>query len=549
MRLSRTLLSAAMLLSGVAIAAAPAIAMPDIADGYTLEPVTGPSPFHGVHGLTVTPEGRLLAGSVVGATLYEINRETGEVTIAEAAPDGMADDVEQGPDGTLAWTAFMQGKVFARTPDGELLTLAEGLPGTNSIAWTDDGRLFMTQVFAGDALWELDPTGKTDPRLIMKDMGGLNGFDFGPDGQLYGPLWFKKQIARVNVDAGTLEVVAEGFQTPAAVNFNSKDELFVVDTQAGEVIRVEVASGKKTVVAQVKPAIDNLAFAPDDTLYISNMADNAIIEVNVDTGESKALTSGPLSVAGDLALSEDGKTIYVADVFSFRTIDVETGEVGEIARVFAQEMDYPLSAAAAHGRIGVAGLTAGAIQLFDAPTGKSLGIHHGFTTPTETLPLEDGAVLVSEYARGAIVRVGPDDWETRTDIADGLEGPAMMLTGPDNAVYFSETKGGRISRLTDSGGVEVVIDGLENPEGFAFLADGKIAVAEVAAHRITIADPATGEKTVIASDLPFGIVPAEGPEVFLPTGITATPDGSIYFSSDYLAQVFRLSANGPAKAK
>ena len=535
----RMLHAAALAFAG-ALITTPAAAEPIIAEGWSLEAVTGPSPFHGIHGLTVTPEGRLLAGSVVGATLYEIDRETGAVTIAEPAPHGMADDVEQGPDGTIAWTAFLQGKVFARTPDGELLTLAEGLPGTNSLAWNDEGRLFMTQVFAGDALWELDPRGKEKPRLIMKDMGGLNGFDFGPDGHLYGPLWFKKQVVRVNVDAATLEVVADGFQTPAAVNFNSKDELYAVDTQAGEVIRVDVASGSKTLVAQVRPAIDNLAFAPDDTLYISNMADNAIIEVDVETGDSTTLTSGPLAVAADIALSENGKKVYVADVFAFRTIDVETGKVEEIARVFAQEMDYPLSVAANHGRIGAAGLTAGAVQLFDM-TGKSLGLHHGFTTPTEALPLEDGAVLVTEYARGAIVRVGPDNWDDRIDLVEGLNGPAMMLQGPDSTIYVSETGAGRIIRLTDSGGVETVIDGLENPEGFDLLEDGRIVVAEAKASRITIADPATGDRQVIAEALPFGIIPTEGPEVFMPTGIAVAPDGSIYFSSEYLAQVFKLS--------
>lgn len=536
---NRLTLAAAL---AAAVIAAPATAQ-TVADGYTLEAVTGPSPFHGIHGLTVTPGGRLLAGSVVGATLYEIDRETGEVTIAEAPPHGMADDVEEGPDGSLAWTAFLQGKVFVRTPDGERLTVAEGLPGTNSLAWTDDGRLFMTQVFAGDALWELDPTGEKEPRLVMEKMGGLNGFDFGPDGKLYGPIWFKGQVARVDVDEGTLEVVAEGFQTPAAANFNSKGELYVVDTQAGEVIHVDIETGEKTVKAEVKPAIDNLAFSPEDDLYISNMADNAIIEIDVETGESKALVSGPLAVAGDIALSGDGRTIYVADVFAFRAIDVETGEVRELARVFANEIDYPTSAAVSNGRIGAAGLTAGAVQVFDEATGESLGIHHGFTTPTEVMPLSETALYVSEYERGAIVLVETDNWDERIDMITGLEGPASMVRNEIGLIHVSETRAGRISRLTDHGGAEPVVDGLENPEGFAFLEDGRIAVAEAGASRITIANPEDGTKEIIAEGLPFGAIPEEGPEVFMPTGIVATPDGDIYFSSEYDARVYVLRKN------
>ena len=65
----------------------------------------------------------------------------------------------------------------------------------------------------------------------MEDMGGLNGFEIGPDGALYGPLWFKGQIARVDLEMETLSVIADGFAIPAAVNFDSQGRLFAVDTQ------------------------------------------------------------------------------------------------------------------------------------------------------------------------------------------------------------------------------------------------------------------------------------------------------------------------------
>src|SRR5690606_4430795 len=120
----------------------------------------------------------------------------------------------------------------------EVKQLASGLPGINSLAFKQDGRLFATQVFLGDALFEIDPAGVTAPRKIMEGMGGLNGFEFGADGKLYGPLWFKGQVARVDVDTAELEVVAEGFETPAAVNFDSQDRLWVLDTKAGKIIQL-----------------------------------------------------------------------------------------------------------------------------------------------------------------------------------------------------------------------------------------------------------------------------------------------------------------------
>lgn len=512
--------------------------------GYTLEAVTPPSPFHGIHGITVTKDGKILAGSVVGRAIYEVNAETGETSIYEAAPEGMADDLEEGPDGTLAWTAFLDGKVYARKPDGTLLTLAEGLPGLNSLAWTDDGRLFSTQVFLGDALYELDPSGENPPRKIMEGMGGLNGFDFGADGKLYGPLWFKKQIARVDVDAGTLEVVAEGFATPAAANFNSKGELHVVDTEAGHVYRVDTDTGEKTLLAEVAPAIDNLAFDGDDNLYITNMADNAVIAVDTETGESRSLVSGALAIAGDIAMSGSAgdETLYVADLFSIRKIDTKDGSVSEMARVWSSDIDYPLSISISGGRIAVAALTAGVVQTFDGSSEESLGLHHAFTTPADALVLEDGSVLVSEYARGAIVRVNGDNWDDRSDLATGLEGPSMLVLDGKGGVYVSERDAGSITLIDiASGERSVAVEGLAAPEGFDITSDGYLIVAEVGEKRIVAVNMETGEKEIVADGLPIGFDGPEGsPALFIPTGVAIAANGDIYFSSDVDARIYRL---------
>ncbi|MEE4381446.1 MAG: hypothetical protein V2J02_05570, partial [Pseudomonadales bacterium] len=239
------------------------------ASSWRRETLVPPGPFHGIHGLAFDRDGRLLAGSVVGAAIYEVDPDTGEVELFRGPPGGMADDIAVAPDGTLAWTGFLTGEVRVQPPDGEVRVVAEGLPGANSLAFTEDGRLFFTQVFLGDALYEADPTGAEPPRLLLQDMGGLNGFDFGPDGHLYGPLWFRGAIARVDVDAATLEVVAEGFAIPAAVNFDSTGQLWAVDTQRGELLRVDLEGGEHEVVATVAPAIDNLAIAPDDSVFLS----------------------------------------------------------------------------------------------------------------------------------------------------------------------------------------------------------------------------------------------------------------------------------------
>ena len=257
------------------------------AQTYEVTKLVPGSAFHGVHGLGIDKSGRLFAGSVAGAALYEVDRNNGTAKIAVPSPEGMSDDIAFAPDGTMAWTAFLTGDLYSRKGDGPVKKLASGLPGINSLAFRKDGRLYATQVFLGDALYEIDVEGVKPPRKIMEKMGGLNGFEFGPDDMLYGPLWFKGQVAKVDVDKAELSVVADGFKIPAAVNFDSKGNLWVVDTALGQLVRVDPKTGAKKMVAQLKPSLDNLAIDDKDRIFVSNMADNGIQEVDPETGAAK----------------------------------------------------------------------------------------------------------------------------------------------------------------------------------------------------------------------------------------------------------------------
>ena len=257
------------------------------AQTYEVTKLVPGSAFHGVHGLGIDKAGRMFAGSVAGAALYEVDLDHGTAKIAIPTPEGMADDIAFAPDGTMAWTGFLTGDLYSRKGDGPIKKLASGLPGINSLAYRKDGRLYATTVFLGDTLYEIDVEGAKPPRMIMEKMGGLNGFEFGPDDLLYGPLWFKGQVVKVDVDKAELTVVADGFKTPAAVNFDSKGNLWVVDAALGQLVRVDPKTGAKKVVAQLKPSLDNLAIDDKDRIFVSNMADNGIQEVDPETGAAK----------------------------------------------------------------------------------------------------------------------------------------------------------------------------------------------------------------------------------------------------------------------
>jgi sugar lactone lactonase YvrE len=513
------------------------------AQTYEVTKLVPGSAFHGVHGLGIDKSGRLFAGSVAGGALYEVDRNNGTAKIVIPSPEGMADDMAFAPDGTMAWTGFLTGDLYSRKGDGPIKKLASGLPGINSLAFRKDGRLYATTVFLGDALYEIDVEGAKPPRMIMEKMGGLNGFQFGPDDLLYGPLWFKGQVVKVDVDKAELMVVADGFKVPAAVKIDSRGNLWVVDTALGQLVRVDPKTGAKKVVAQLKPSLDNLVI-DNDRIYVSNMADNGIQEVDPETGAAKQVISGKLAFPGGIGVVSDGgkDTIYVADVFAYRTVDGTTGEVSEQARMHADgvTLEYPMSATASNDKVILSSWFTGTVQVIDRQTGKTIEMLHDFKAPHDAIALEDGSLLVNELGTKSLLRVSGEHGKDRTTVIGELGGPVGLVAGPGGSVYLTEAFTGQVSKIEAGGQKTVVTKDLKMPEGIALAADGKLIVAEVGAKRIVQVDPATGSVTEITGNLPIGLPAIPG---VLPTnvGVGVGTSGTIYFTSDVENAIYKIT--------
>jgi len=493
-------------------------------------------PFRGIHGVAVGPDGQVWVGSVMGQAIYRVDPASGRVEAVVPAPEGEADDLDFAADGTLYFTGFMHGTMTARDPDGRLRVLAKGLPGMNSLALDPRGRLFGTQVFSADALWEFDRAGKAAPRLVRKDLGGLNGFDFGPDGRLCGPLWFRAQVVCLDVDAGTTEVVADGFTTPAAANFDPAGELFAIDNATGEIFRIDLAARKKVRVATAPTNLDNLAFGPDGRLFVTNMPDNALYEIDRTTGAVRTVVSSPLTLPGGIARA--GDTLYVADTFALSAVDLRDGSVGDLSRD-GETSGSPSLAAANDVHLATASLHRGSASLWERATKRVVARWADLGQPT-ALALGPESRVVVANAAGTLVELDPARTEARRELARGLAMP-MGLARTTRGWLVSEAAAGRLLELGDDGKRRTLARDLAQPEGIVVLADGRVAVAETGADRVSLVDPESGRRETIATGLPLGVadLPGQPPGIF-PTGIAVAADGAILLSSDVEGGILRL---------
>jgi len=550
--LTAALLALAMAGSALAQSAAP--------KEYNQQFLVPGSWFHGVHGLAFNKDDQLFAGSVIGQAIYRVQVDSGEVDRFIEPPTGMADDIAFAEDGTMAWTAFLLGKVYIRKGN-KTIEVANGLNCPNSLAFSKDGRLYVSEVFLGDALYEIDvknvdkpdfkATPRNDLRRIADKLGGLNGFEISKnDGFLYGPLWFKGQAVKINLENGAVEVIASGFKIPAAANLDPQnpDNLYIVDTATGGIWSVSLTSKAKKLVASLKSGLDNLAFDSRGRLFVSSMTDNGIYLVDKVTGASKTIVEGKLAIPSDIAVvTENGREIvHVADVFSYRTVDGQNGAVNDVLRVHGDTHSYPIGLSIGPKHVLLSSWFSMTVEKVDRKTGKLVATLNEFSAPVDALEANDGTLYVAELGSGNLVKVSADG-KTRTTVVKELRGPVAMAQGPGNLIYVTEIAGGAVTQIdVATGARKVVADNLAGPEGIDVGHDGKLYVAEVGQKRMVAIDPATGTKTVIASNLDIGLAPYPGgPPALVPTGVAVAKSGTIYVSSDIRNAMYKLTPPTP----
>jgi sugar lactone lactonase YvrE len=519
-------------LVGAALGACGAATPPPV---YVAEPlVAGGSAFHGVHGLRFDQSDRLHAVSVIGQSIFRVDTATGAVERVVGPREGMADDLAFHPDGTMVWTAIEDGIVYAQSPGGPVRRLMEGQKGVNAVSFSPDGmRLFVTLVFYGDALYELDLEGEEAPRLVVEGLGGLNAFEVADDGMIYGPLVFRGQVVRVDPDSGAVTVITDAVEDVGALKLAGDGTAYVLDNGAAALLRVDLGTGDTAVVADLPFGADNLDVRSDGRVFVSLSEVNAIIDVDPVTGAREYVVEpAPFTSATGLAVAD---RLYVADLFGgVKLLDpaLRTTTSTPI------DLFQPAHLSIRDDRLVVVSEVFGAVQLVDRTTFEVLGTWEGFTLPGDALEAPNGDLIVAETGTGQLLRVTAAGVEpqVRRVITDELAGPVGLAWASDDVVYVTERDGGRVVRVELTGGAtSVETMGLVQPEGIAVMADGAMLVMDAGARQLVRFEPMGGTETVIIDDLPVGF--ANGPSLFRSVAVSGD---TIFFNSDVDNTVYWL---------
>jgi sugar lactone lactonase YvrE len=498
------------------------------------------APVHGANGLYFDHHDRLYIASVCGREVVVMNVETGAIYDRIGPERGVEspDDIAFGPDGSLYWAAIFSGEVGRLKPDGTKMTIAQGLMGVDPITFSDDGRLFVALEFMGmDGLFEIDPEGIIPPRAIISDVVGLNAFDFGPDGKLYGPLFFHGRLVRIDVDTAAMVTVAEGFTVPVAVKFDAAGRLFALDQAEGKVFTVNTTTGQKTLYATLEVGIDNLAFNSQGRLFVSNNNTGAIVEVYAN-GNHRVVSPGGMTAVDGMAVlpRADGESVYVATVFGVIEFDGATGQQRGFAHavIGASPLLMPQTVAAAGNELVTSSWFENAVQVWN-PVSNTISVEYtDVALPLNAIRFQ-GDIVVAELGNGRVMRISAADRNVRTTLATLPVPTGLAATAQD--LWAADWATGRVVQIFRNGvqlsPPAVVASGLWGPEGMAVAPDGSLLVVEALAGRLLRIDPTDGAISVLAAGLETGLAgPSTMPPIWIFDGVAVGPSGTIYIGGN-----------------
>lgn len=524
---------------------------------YAVKEIGNGAAIHGTNGITLGPDGSLYIASFLGKEIIVMNKQNGQIINRIGLDMGVKspDDLVFGPDGSLYWTDILVGEVVRRTPAG-VVTRQFVASGVNPITFSKDGRLFVARDFTpGDGLYEVDPNLVKPPRALIAStpdntfpLGWMNSFDFGPDGRLYGPLFLAGMVVSVNVGAqdvpfsaspwtdGTIIPLATGFKWPVAAKFSPSGVLHVLD-QTGEVFKIDITTGAKTLFITLQDGLDNLVFDASGNMYVSNADHGWITEVQPG-GQTKIISKGGMISPMGLAVlpgTNNQDALFVADLFRLRELNGSTGQELSVEKGYLlpepSKLTTPFTVSADGNKLVVSSWFNSLVQVWD-PNTKKVVEEFSMPVPINAIRFKNDLVVV-DLGLGGVVKASDKSMILPIDNATVFAPGGLATNG--ELLWVADWGTGTIWQISFTGDkpnapVAVAI-GLMKPEGLALDQDGSLLVVETGASRLSRVNLTTGEVKVVAEGLKLGADALEG---FPPTwgfdGVVVGKSGNIYVS-------------------
>lgn len=511
-------------------------------EGWALHRMTPASRLNGANGIRTGADGRIYVAQVAGSKVSAIDVDTGVIETISPNGGGIVgpDDLAFDTAGNLYCTEITEGRVSMMTPSGDYRVVWGDMPVANPITCHQD-RIIAGELRIGGRIMELDRDGGA-PRVIFEGVPMANAFEVGPDGKLYFPAQGANEIWRIGLDGGEPEVVARDLGVPDSVKFHPDGYIVSTQVYSGQVLKIDPRTGEKSVLADIGPGLDNVAFVGGRT-FVSHI-NGSITEITAP-GQTKPLVEKGLQWPLGLAVDANGHVLVADGGFTYL---LRPGEPLQLAgMLFSPGFPGWVRDVAAFGPDEWVVTTAnGDLARWKPAAGEAQVLSSGHDRLMGVAMGPGGNPVFAEFGTGKVLAV---EGGNLVELASGLDRPMGVAVAGDGTIFVAESGAGRVVKLA-GGRKEAVLDGLARPEGLA-IAGGTLFVADPGANALVASDLSGGARETVASALPMG-----GPGGLQPmqlggvgdmcgpmntfTGVAVAPDGTVYLSADAEGSVLAL---------
>jgi hypothetical protein len=240
-----------------------------------------------------------------------------------------------------------------------------------------------------------------------------------------------------------------------------------------------------------------------------------------------------------LSAVSEGKrdTVYVADVFAYRSVDGSSGAVTDLQRSHAADarIGYANGVSASAQHVLVINSN-GTLQKYRRQNGELLKEWLSLRGLTGAVEMTNGDLVVAQG--GALVSI--DARDQRKTIAENLGRVQSLWLAGDRGICFLNVDAGEIVHIDFANGAKrVIASNLKTPQGLVVDSRGQLITVEFDSKRLLSIDPESGKATEIASGLPINFRDSERAERAI--GLTIGGSGAIYMTSDVENSIYKFT--------
>lgn len=509
---------------------------------YEEERLAANTTLPGVNGATIGADGNLYVTHTGNSTITKVDLANMTPSLFVPASTGVfiPDDIAADDKGNfyVTGTTPLVGEVYRIDPNGVKTVIADGMDAPNGIEYDPrTGRLFVTECFQGNRIYEVDPTGQTPVRLLIdKDIIAVpEGFGFDPDsGDLIIPDMKSGKILRVHPDSGAISTIAENFSAPIALTIGSDKMIYIPEVGTGTVYKLSLDGAEREKIAQLTPGLDNLAITPEGRLFVTSYWNATIWEIATD-GSAKVEKLFPDGINQLLGVVAKEDTVYIADAIMVRSVTDQTYQQTKLNAWAVHGMPLTLSLADGPGNhVFWTDCIHGAVAVGNPAKGEFKPVAGELDRPVSALMDASGRRLfVAEYGAGRISAVNLANG-AKSVVAEELEGPLAMAM-IDDTLYVAESKAGSVCAIDPATGDKAVFLAamVGKPSALAHDGRGNLLVLDSAGQKLIRVNPQTRAVTAVAAHLPIQhAIIGHHPAVEFPQPMTVDNTGNIYLGTN-----------------